>query len=128
MRRESGPVTVYAVTPVPFTLSPLPRSMNVRWPHSPLFFIPPATAKFARAPDSVPVIQPPPVTKSPAGGVHAPPLTVSPVISELPAALAPPAPSQVATAWDRRRTAWMELPAAVRFTPATDAAELLRLP
>ena len=57
-----------------------------------------------------------------------PPLTVSPVISELPAALAPPAPSQVASAWDRRRTAWMELPAAFRFTPATDAAELLRLP
>src|SRR2546425_10866331 len=71
MRRLVSPVTVYPVTPVPFTLGPLaPWSWYVRWPHSPPFLIPPATPKFPFAPDGVPVIQPPPVANpgQPAGG------------------------------------------------------------
>src|SRR5216684_1175495 len=99
--------------------------------------MPPATPKLARAPDGVPVIHPPPVTKSPTGGVHAAqlmsacaeeittsasvrPLMISPASSELPLALAVPLPSQVASASDRSRSAWMEFLATVRLTLATD--------
>src|SRR5258708_5952803 len=39
--------------------------MNSKCPHSPLFLRPPAPAKLPRAPEGVPVIHPPPVTKSP---------------------------------------------------------------
>src|SRR6266851_2400462 len=158
--------------------------------------MPPATPKLARDPDGVPVIHPPPVTKSPTGGVHAPhemsawdeemttsasvgpprgskavtcsaltvmlawlplaepdcslimtfkngrltiwlgwpvtvigsPLMTSPASSELPLALAVPLPSQVAWAWDRSRSAWMEFLATVRLTLATVASALLLLP
>src|SRR5258706_12291429 len=56
---------VYAVTPVPFTLGPFaPWSIYVRWPQNPPFLIPPATPKLPFAPEGVPVIHPPPVTKS----------------------------------------------------------------
>src|SRR5713101_2720247 len=62
-------MTAYAVTPVPFTFGPLaPWSMYVRWPQKAPFLIPPATPKFPLAPDGVPVIHPPPVTKSWHGG------------------------------------------------------------
>src|SRR5258706_9069700 len=56
---------VYAVTPVPFTLGPFaPWSIYVRWPQNPPFLIPPATPKLPFAPEGVPAIHPPPVTKS----------------------------------------------------------------
>src|SRR6266851_2422850 len=54
------------------------------------------------------------------------PLMTSPASSEL--ALALPLPSHVASAWDRSRSAWMEMLAAVRLTLATVASALLLLP
>src|SRR5207302_4771975 len=154
--------------------------------------MPPATPKFARAPDC-PVIQPPPVTKSPTGleaAAHAMsacedeittsasggppngsetvtcsaltvrsarlpfvdpdcslittvtgpivsvwlgwpvtaiavPLTASPATSELPLALAPPEPSQVASARDDRTSAWIVFPATLRLASATEASARL---
>src|ERR1051325_5180028 len=65
MCRVVGLTITYAVTPVPFTFGPPgPWSMYVRWPQSAPFFTPPATPNVPFAPDGVPVIQPPPVTKS----------------------------------------------------------------
>src|SRR2546425_1850064 len=159
--------------------------------------MPPATAKLARPPDG-PVIQPPPVTKSPIGLEHAAhamsacedeittsasgappsgletvtcsaltvisewlplaeldcslititpasfgrfsvwlgspvtvigvPLTTSPRISELPLALAPPAPSHLASARDDRTSAWIVLPTTLRLASATEASARLWLP
>src|SRR5438094_8373610 len=154
--------------------------------------MPPATAKLARAPDG-PVIQPPPVTKSPMGLLHpahamsacedeittsasggppngsetvtcsaltvisarlplappdcslitiltfatvtvwfgspvtgiAVPLRASPATSELPLALAPPAPSHLASAWDDRTSAWIVLFATLRLASATEASARL---
>src|SRR5690242_13609565 len=60
---------MYAVTPVPFTLTSsllpfTPLSLNSRWPQNAPRLIPPATPKFAIPPDG-PRIHPPPVTRSP---------------------------------------------------------------
>src|SRR5437867_4207071 len=58
--------------------------MKLRWPHSaPLCLSPPATAKFPLAPVGVPVIHPPPVTKSPAQGGAFPAQVISACAEEI---------------------------------------------
>src|SRR5713226_1941544 len=56
--------------------------MYVRWPQKAPFLIPPATPKVPFAPDGVPVIHPPPVTKS-SPGQTGPPQVISACAEEI---------------------------------------------
>src|SRR2546428_7577437 len=124
--------------------------MYVRWPQSAPFFMPPATPKFARPPDG-PLIQPPPVTKSPMGLLHpaqvmsacddeittsasVPPprsetvtcraLTV--MSARLP--LGPPDCSLITTVTRPTVTVWFRSPVAVIGVPLTTSPAISELP
>src|SRR6266446_943436 len=122
--------------------------MYVRWPQNAPCLIPPATPKLALAPEGVPVIQPPPVTKSaPAvqpGGGGAGWQVISACAEETITSAAPrtltwsaltvmsPAPllvcSLMITSPTGKGTVWLGAPEIVMDWPFTDSVAISELP
>src|SRR6266480_4681010 len=94
--------------------------MYARWPQNCPCLIPPATPKLALAPEGVPVIQPPPVTKSaPAvqpGGAGAGWQVISACAEE------------TITSPTTKGTLWLGAPETVTVWPFTDSAVMSELP